>query len=218
MVNPSKIEQYISEGEHIKQDFKFEISDSKKIARSLAAFANTQGGRLLVGVKDNGNIAGVRSEEEFYMVQAAAQMFCKPPVPIECKEWKVNGKTVLEVKIYKSQYRLHQAPDNTGKFKVYIRVGDQNLLANAVFIKAEEQKMQTDGKTFLLSEPVNILLNLLKTNETVTLGQFKKEAKISHFVARNMLADLLALDVINIHFTDKLTFYSLNKSKDSTKK
>ena len=99
MANPSKIEQYICKGEQLKQEFKFEISDSKKIARTLAAFANTEGGRLLVGVKDNGNIAGVRSEEEFYMVQAAAQMYCKPPIPIHVKEWNVNGRTILEVKI-----------------------------------------------------------------------------------------------------------------------
>ena len=29
----------------------------EKIAKSLSAFANTEGGRLLVGVKDNGKIA-----------------------------------------------------------------------------------------------------------------------------------------------------------------
>ena len=68
------IRALISEGEHVRQDFKFEISDSRKIARSLSAFANTEGGRLLIGVKDNGRIAGVRSEEEMYMVEAAAQV------------------------------------------------------------------------------------------------------------------------------------------------
>jgi len=52
------IQNLISEGEHQMLDFKFEISDSRRIARSLAAFANTDGGRLLVGVKDNGAIAG----------------------------------------------------------------------------------------------------------------------------------------------------------------
>ena len=47
----------INQGEHQQQDFKFEISDARKIARSLSAFSNTEGGRLLVGVKDNGKIA-----------------------------------------------------------------------------------------------------------------------------------------------------------------
>ena len=57
------IYRLIAEGEHQTQDFKFEISDACKIARSISAFANTDGGRLLVGGKDNGKIAGVRAEE-----------------------------------------------------------------------------------------------------------------------------------------------------------
>ena len=71
------IQNLILEGEHQMLDFKFEISDSRRIARSLAAFANTDGGRLLVGVKDNGAIAGVRSDEEIHMIQAAAEMYCR---------------------------------------------------------------------------------------------------------------------------------------------
>jgi predicted HTH transcriptional regulator len=37
------IQNLIQEGEHQMLDFKFEISDSRRIARSLAAFANTDG-------------------------------------------------------------------------------------------------------------------------------------------------------------------------------
>ena len=62
------IHTLIAEGEHQQQDFKFEISDARKIAKTLSAFANTDGGRLLIGVKDNGKIAGVRSEEEKYII------------------------------------------------------------------------------------------------------------------------------------------------------
>ena len=72
------IHALIAEGEHQQQDFKFEISDARKIAKTLSAFANTDGGRLLIGVKDNGKIAGVRSEEEKYMIEAAAQLYCVP--------------------------------------------------------------------------------------------------------------------------------------------
>ena len=45
------IEALIEQGEHQQLDFKFEVSDSKKIARTLSAFANTDGGRLLIGVE-----------------------------------------------------------------------------------------------------------------------------------------------------------------------
>jgi predicted HTH transcriptional regulator len=74
----SHIRRLIEQGEHQCLDFKFEISDARKIARSISAFANSNGGVLLIGVKDNGKIAGAQSEEEIYMAEAAAQMYCKP--------------------------------------------------------------------------------------------------------------------------------------------
>ena len=86
------LQELISQGEHQQQDFKFEISDARKIARSLSAFSNTEGGRLLVGVKDNGKIAGVRSEEEAYMIEAAAKLYCKPQVEFSRSEERRVGK------------------------------------------------------------------------------------------------------------------------------
>ena len=97
------IQQLITEGEHVHQDFKFAISDARKIAKSLSAFANTGGGRLLIGVKDNGKIAGIRSEEELYMIEAAATMYCKPALQLENQLYRVEGKDVLEVYVPESK-------------------------------------------------------------------------------------------------------------------
>lgn len=97
------IQQLITEGEHVHQDFKFAISDARKIAKSLSAFANTGGGRLLIGVKDNGKIAGIRSEEELYMIEAAATMYCKPALQLDNRLYKVEGKDVLEVYVPESK-------------------------------------------------------------------------------------------------------------------
>lgn len=38
------LHRLIAQGEHQQQDFKYEISDARKIARTLSAFANTDGG------------------------------------------------------------------------------------------------------------------------------------------------------------------------------
>ena len=81
----SDLKKIIQGGENQQLDFKFEISDSRKIARTLVAFSNTDGGTLLIGVKDNGRIAGVRTDEEFFMVQAAAGMYCRPEIIIRVK-------------------------------------------------------------------------------------------------------------------------------------
>ena len=116
------IQELIKEGEHQQQDFKFEISDVCKIAKSLSAFANTDGGRLLIGVKDNGKIAGVRSEEEQYMIQAAAEIYCVPPVTYNMTTYIVEGKQVLLATILQSERRPVCAKSEDGKLLAYIRI------------------------------------------------------------------------------------------------
>ena len=48
------LQSLIREGEHQQQDFKYRVSDALKLAKSVSAFANTDGGRLLIGVRDDG--------------------------------------------------------------------------------------------------------------------------------------------------------------------
>lgn len=59
------LKKRISEGESQILDFKFALNDSRKIARSMSAFSNTDGGSLLLGVKDNGVIAGSVAKRSF---------------------------------------------------------------------------------------------------------------------------------------------------------
>lgn len=72
-------------GESENLDFKFAVNDSLKIAKSLVAFANRGGGTLLIGVKDNGSIVGVKTEEEYYMVHLAASYYCRPEIEFSCR-------------------------------------------------------------------------------------------------------------------------------------
>jgi predicted HTH transcriptional regulator len=133
------IKRLISEGENQRIDFKFAINDSRKIARTLVAFANTVGGKLLVGVKDNGAIAGVRSDEEYYMVEAAANMYCKPAIPFTVKKWIVDKKTILEISIQHNENPSY-VKDENGKWMAYVRVNDQNILANRILIEVWKRK------------------------------------------------------------------------------
>ena len=157
------IQKLIDEGEHQMLDFKFEISDSKKIARTIVAFANTDGGRLLIGVKDNGNISGIKSEEEKHMIQTASEIYCRPTVEYKAQEWVINGKTVLEIIIPKSKYHKHRAPDHNNIYKVYIRVKDQNIIADNILLKIwkyqnNRQNIKvsfTDAEMFLLKYEKN---------------------------------------------------------------
>jgi len=124
----------IAKGEHQTQDFKYCISDSRKIAKSLVAFANTDGGRLLIGVKDNGKIIGVRSDEEYYMVEAAAKIYSNPKIDFTTQQWNVEGKIILEVMIEPSPLKPHFAQTETGNWVSFVRKKDEKEVIKAYFL------------------------------------------------------------------------------------
>ena len=210
MKKENPIEALIAQGEHQQLDFKFEVSDSKKIARTLSAFANTDGGRLLIGVKDNGNIAGVRSEEEFYMIEAASNMYTKPSVPFTANRWNLHGKTILEIYIVPSDKKPHTAPDKDDNYKVYIRVDDENILANEVLLLAWKKKERVDGLLLPLSRPVEKLLSYLENHQYINISQFCRIAHIRYYTARNILSDLIAINTLKYIVVDKQIVYSIS--------
>ena len=201
------IEELIAQGEHQQLDFKFEVSDSKKIARTLSAFANTDGGRLLIGVKDNGAIAGVRSDEEYYMIEAASKMYTRPAVPFEAKRWDMNGKTVLEVYIAPSADRPHTAPDKDDQYKAYIRVADENILANEVLVLAWKKHKRPEGTLLQINKPVEQLFEWLEEHPYISIKQYCRLAQINYFTARNILSDLLAMGTLEYVVVDKKIAY-----------
>lgn len=133
----SLIHSLIAQGEHEHQDFKFAISDARKIARSISAFANNDGGRLLIGVKDNGVVAGVRNEEDIYVVEQAADRYCRPAVPVEFKGYKVDGTLlVIVAEIAACAERPVLASEPDGSWRAYYRVADENIAAHPLMVEA----------------------------------------------------------------------------------
>jgi len=205
----------IKQGEHQKLDFKHSITDSKKIARSLAAFANANGGKLLVGVRDNGSIAGVKSDEEFYMIQAAAQLYCKPELDFETKVWQLEGKTVLEITIAKVDYdKLVTAPDKDGIFLVYLRVNDQNFIVNNIYLNAWNKKKYGKGVLIRYDKPEKVLFEYLEENGEITFSKFMRIAGLTKYKAERVLINLIVLNLIEIVFTENQIFYKLVMEED----
>lgn len=196
MLKPKRkthIEQLIEQGEGATLDFKHSIGDSKKIARSISAFANTNGGTLLIGVKDNGAIAGVNSDEEYYMVEGAAQLYCKPEVPFEVKKWSVQGKTVLEVTVGASAQKPHLAPDKNGNYRAFVRIADENFVASPIQYKIWQAEKKREAITLSLTGKEQLLMEMLRSNGKVSAKEFAKAAFISNREAEDFLIKMVVL-------------------------
>ena len=205
------IHQLIAEGEHDHQDFKFEISDARKIARSISAFANTGGGRLLVGVKDNGRIAGIRSEEEIYMIEAAANMYCQPKVEIETQTFIAEGRTVLEIDIEEAIAKPVYALDEENKPKAYIRIADENILASPVHLKVWQHTKKEKGAFLTFTEKEQRLLDMLAGKKRLTLNQCCRLCKTSRPTMCKLLADFIRFGLVTPIFQGHQFYFKLNE-------
>ena len=196
MTESEYVHSLIAEGEHVHQDFKFEISDARKIAKTLSAFANTEGGRLLIGVKDNGRVAGVRSDEERYMIEAAARLYCVPQVECRMRTYQVDGRSVLVVAVDESDHKPVYAKDEGGRRLAYVRIKDENILATPVHLRIWQQSGNPQGELMEVTGREQLLLRLMEENESLSLSKYCRLAHVSRRAAEHLLAKLVRYGIV----------------------
>ncbi len=204
------IHNLISGGEGLNLDFKYCISDPQKIARTLSAFSNTSGGKLLIGVRDNGSLAGVRSDEEYYMIDAAARLHCDPEVTLRTRNHTVNGKNILEVEVPKSTIIPVKAKDEHGRWKAYFRQNDQNFMADRVILQVWRRSAKSRGLLLRFEETENLLLNHLGREGRITMAEFRNLTGINSRRAEKILSDFILCGLITYEGSEKGIFYRLS--------
>lgn len=102
----------IDRGEGEAVDFKIEVEalKPKDLAKAMVCFANTRGGKIIVGVEDKRKeIVGVKDFRKLEeIVRNVSRNNCRPPVGFEIEQIEIEGKVVVIIHISKSR-ELHQA-------------------------------------------------------------------------------------------------------------
>ena len=204
-----RIKKYLIDGEGETLDYKQEISSASKIAKTMVSFANHKGGVLLVGVRDNRSIAGIRSEDEKYMLELAASFYCKPEINLELEEHNIGGKIILECTIPEGELKPYSAKGEDGKLWVHIRNKDKSLLASKIVVDVLKRQASNKGTFIKYGKNEEALLKYLEDNERITLQQFRKMVNISKWRASKILVNLISAGVIINHTYEKPEFYTL---------
>lgn len=192
-----RVREMVAEGEHERQDFKYAVSDARKIARSISAFANRYGGRLLIGVKDNGEIAGVRSEEDIYLVELAAGTYCRPAVQVEFEAWSVDtGVTVIEARIPRAESEPVSVDEGGGKSVIYCRIADSNIVAPDLFCRSRHLRAGDSAASLPAFTPE--IVRFYAQSKPAEVRALALEFHIPEQTAASAVVNLLALDILHM--------------------
>ncbi len=204
------LEKMISRGEGVQLDFKQSITNQKKIARTLAAFANNNGGKLLIGVKDNGFILGCNVEEEMYMIYEAAEHFCEPPVDVVFSIYEdEEGLQVVEAEIKNSLRKPHFALDEHDEWQLYMRSNDKTLMASKTTQRMLEHESDEKIDINALDSKSKFVLDYLKEKEFITPKILALKLNLSLQRANKLLVQLTQAGLILYNKDGRGDYYML---------
>ncbi len=196
------IKKLVLEGETDILEFKKKANFPEKIVKEIVAFANTRGGRLLIGVDDDGTVTGVKNyEEDIYSLNEAIASYCTPSIKYQLDVVKMNEKrAVLHYNIYESKHKPHYVKNGyQGKNrKSYIRLADRSIQASREMIEILKKRQRSKNIKVNFGEKERILMNYLGEHEKITLETFSKIADIKRSIASRTLIWLVSANILDI--------------------
>lgn len=202
-------------GEGTYLEFKRTIPSAEKIAREMAAFANTKGGTLLIGVDDDKSLVGVDGyqEEEFLLAKAAHEL-CSPRVEITLEIVHFGKRDLLVIKIPEARQKPIFVHTQNGDV-VYLREGDQNKTASVERIRVIENKNSNEGVTFQYGPKEQKLFRYLNEYSEISVEKFSHLIDVSEQKAGAILVNLVSAGILNLFTKDNIDYFSFSRSCES---
>jgi len=212
-----EIKRLVARGESATLEFKRKAAFPDKIVREMIAFANTQGGTLLLGVGDDLSLPGLKYPEgESHVVQQALQR-CSPPLPVHEQFIPIgNARTIIRYDIEESSTKPHYLINGVEK-ACYVRVNDQSIKASREMREIVRRARKKKDIRFSYGEHERFLMQYLDEHPFITLKEFVTMTGLKKFYASKKLILLVLADVLHITPHEKGDLYSIAFGKSSKK-
>lgn len=168
--------EVIARGEDSHHQFKQTIPRVKDVAKELIAFSNSEGGKLIVGVADNGDVTGlsaVQVEESNRLIADAATNNVKPAMNVITENVDHPDGIVIVATVTKG---LRPCADNEGR--IWVKNGSDKRAVTAI----EEMQRMFQAATLVHADEVKV--------ENATVDDLDREYFAEFF--QNVVGEALA--------------------------
>ncbi|MDZ7659929.1 ATP-binding protein [Fodinibius sp.] len=198
-------------GEGMYLEFKRTIPSAYKIAREIAAFANTKGGTLLIGVDDDKSLVGVMGyQEEEFLLDKAAQKLCEPAVDIKIEIVHFGDRDLLVIKVPEVINKpVYVKGDD--EWVVFMREKDQNRVASKELIEIIKKRNSDKGVTFEYGPVEQKLFRYLNEYGEITVKKFAQIVDIPRERASTTLVNLVAAEILNLSRKDNTDYFTYSQ-------
>ena len=164
----SELLEIIANGENSGVEFKRDDVRPEQLAKEIVALANLQGGRVLLGVEDDGSISGVlRDDLETWVIDTVFGRYIHPLILPFYEEVVLDGgKRVAVVSITQGTAKPYVLRSNNRE-EIYVRVGSTSRLATR-----EQQARLFESGGMLHAETLPVSGTSLGNLDTARLADY----------------------------------------------
>lgn len=198
------------EGKHL--EFKRKANHPDKIAREFVAFANSEGGLLLVGVDDDQTIYGLKfPQEDAYQLQKAIAEYIFPALPYTLSFIPITAhRTVLAFDIPSSPDKPHFLKTPQADHKTcYVRHEDMSVTASREMVQLLRHEQRSKGVNLHFGDRERKVLQYLEDQPRITLDETRSLLQLNKRKASVLLILLVRAGLLRIHPTEKGDFFTL---------
>jgi predicted HTH transcriptional regulator len=205
-----ELRRLVAKGEGQNLEFKRKASHPEKIVREMIAFANAQGGILLLGIGDDKSIPGLKyPEDESYVINLALKK-CRPA--LQFKETYIpigDDRTVIQYEVSESTKKPHILLSDGQVKEAFVRVDDKSIKASREVKEIARRLQRKKDIRFHYGEHETLLMKYLDENPSITLKKFMELSGLNRFRSSKKLVLLVLADVLKISPHEKGDLYAL---------
>lgn len=209
------LKRYVSFGEGFHIEFKRRAPQPERLAKEVIALANARGGKLFIGVDDDGTIRGVRdAEEERFALRQALDAHCDPPVAVAIEAVEITRRReVLVVDVPESLDKPHylvNAVNGNGRARTpYVRVGHQSIEASREAVRLMKHQRAPRDVQFEFGDKERTLMRYLDRHEQITVEAYARLVDIPKRRASQTLVLLAKANLLRLHPDEKADYFTL---------
>lgn len=208
-MDANDLRRLVALGEGPRLEFKYRVPRPDRIAREVIALANSSGGKVLVGVGDDGALVGLKdTEEELYALRGALDTHCEPPVRLHIEGVRISRRReVLVIDVPASADKPHflvgeGAGENgapAGRRKAFVRVGHESVEASREAVSLMKAQRRPRDVRFTFGDKEQQLMKYLERYERITVREYARLAALPRWKASRTLVLLAEARVLRHH-------------------
>jgi predicted HTH transcriptional regulator len=207
------LKKIVKQGEGLHLEFKLKTSHPEKIVREVLAFANTDGGMLMIGVSDDRQVVGAKfPDEDEYILEKAIKEYCSPAITYEIERISIAEDSEREVLVFhipKSKTAPHQIIKGDDQGKIYVRVADRSIQASKEMRAILKEMRKDKAFRFHYGKKEQILMQYIAEHGNITVKKFAEIAHITEKTASRTLILLCLAHVLKIEPEEEEDLFSV---------